>query len=317
MTIHHSTIKKAEKLGIILTELPQSEGKLGYSTSSTFPDAGILPANAVQAYWPKFNVYAFGAGDKPANVAMEEAEALIKIKDQLPNCSILNDPNDPFMVRVFLTHERLQVLDRDGSTPRDALLMITGGKVWQSTTTPSNGGEAHKQGFPITDNPYDEETDEEDFSRWDEEWEESADEADAEEDKDVSGSVVKPEYRMRYAELGHPAHCGDELAVVLNNLVLGKTATDLEKFEAICAANGVDTTKYKREGTGWQGRIRMTGRNLLARKVYAAGGVLNIPPEARTDENVHSIQLTADWMAKQPFKLPKPKATAESEASNG
>lgn len=306
MAIHHSTKTRAEKMGIILTEITDD-------TVNPFPGVGMT-IGSVQAFWPKHNMYTFGFGDKPAQSAVEEMIALQTIKERLVDAVVINDTEDPSLVRVYLNTSREQVLDRDGTTPRDALLLIEQDKVWQSTTVPLDGAQAHHEGFPITDNPHDEENDADDFAAWDEAWENAADKADAEgQEEEPSGSVVRPEFRIRYAELGHPAHCGDELAVVLNNLVLGKSETDLEKFEAICAENGVDTTKYKREGTGWQGRIRMTGRNLLARKVYAAGGVLNIPEIARTAPDVHSIQLSADWMSKQRFKLPKPAVATEAK----
>lgn len=309
MAIHHSTKIKAEKLGIMLTDLSTShinlDGGTSYTTTPAFENAR-LPADAVQAYWGRYNVYAFGAGEKPAQAALSQMEAIMAIKAKDETRYITNKVDDPFMVLVF-NNERTIVLDRDGCLPSDALILMNDPKhVWQSTTIPTDGGEAHKQGFPITDNPHDEEADADDFAAWDEQWEASADASDAEADEpDTSGSVVKSEYRARYAEAGHPAHCGDWLAETLNNLILGKTHTDLEKFEELCALNGVDTSKYKREGTGWQGRIRMTGRNLLARKIYAAGGVLLLPEGLRTVATADRLQAPNEWMSAQRFKMPK------------
>ena len=134
---------------------------------------------------------------------------------------------------------------------------------------------------------------------------------------DTGGSVVKSEYRARYAERGHPAHCGDWLAETLNGLILGKTHTDLEKFEELCALNGVDTSKYKREGTGWQGRIRMTGRNLLAKRVFEADGVLLLPPSVRPEPGVEQLQAPADWMAAQRYKGKKQPAPATEDKEAG
>jgi len=93
--------------------------------------------------------------------------------------------------------------------------------------------------------------------------------------------------------MGHPTTCGDELANLLNNLCLTKSGIDMPRFEAICMANGVDLSKYNRTTNGWQGRLRMTGRNILAGKVFAAGGVVLPPIEGAEPQ----YQLSSDWMA--------------------
>lgn len=169
---------------------------------------------------------------------------------------------------------------------------------------PLDGAVAYKEGFSAADCPFSSETEDDEeyqnFEDWNTAWDEAADAA-TEEEPEHTGSVVKDTYRARYAELGHPTHCGDWLANILNNLVQGKKATDLARFEAICEANGVDLSKYDRGNPGWQGRLRMTGRNLLAKKVYLAGGVLKTPIEGADPE----YRAPADWMASQRFKMPK------------
>lgn len=174
-------------------------------------------------------------------------------------------------------------------------------------TIPQSGAEAYAAGFTAADCPYDEEHPE--FDRWNEEWDEAADaagnggepantESGTDEDEAEDRSVVKSEYRARYAEMGHPSHCGDELANLLNNLCLTKAGIDMPRFEAICMANGVDLSKYNRTTNGWQGRLRMTGRNMLAGKVFAAGGVVRtinaqgIPLEGAEPE----YKLSEEWM---------------------
>jgi hypothetical protein len=67
----------------------------------------------------------------------------------------------------------------------------------------------------------------------------------------------------------------------------------LPRFEAIMAANGVDLSKYNRTTNGWQGRLRMTGRNILAGRVFAAGGVVLTPIEGAEAQ----YTLSSDWMA--------------------
>lgn len=294
-TIHHATAKKAEKLGIMLRAIEEHDAH--------FPDAHL--AGAVGAYWGEFNVHAFGFGDKAAQLALNEAIALQAIKKTLPEGSIVNKPTEPNLVLVYNNHTRDRVLDRNGTTPSDALAMLEGEYKWYEIACPQNGSEAFKQGFMAGDNPYEDGTEEADA--WDEAWDEAADAEAAGDDEPLGGSVVRDYYRHKYAEQGHPNHCGDWLAVTLNNLVQGKTQTDLERFEAICNANGVSLDKYNRTTPGWQGRLRMTGRNLLVKKVYLAEGVLTLPAGMFPDLG-DTLRAPADWMAGQRVKAPKTKA---------
>lgn len=165
-----------------------------------------------------------------------------------------------------------------------------------------DGAVAYKEGITAADCPYSSETDDEDeyanFERWNQEWDDAADAA-GEEEEGKTGSVVSSKYRTKYKEEGHPTHCGDWLAELLNNFCIGDKHTDLVTFERICDLNGVDTSKYKRDGVGWQGRIRMTGRNLLAKKVFAAGKI-NLP--AMDEENPkRTVEAPADWIATQRY----------------
>lgn len=166
------------------------------------------------------------------------------------------------------------------------------------------GGVAYKAGVLTADCPYnvesEDEAEQERANQWYEGWDAAADAAEAESEKEPSGSVVSAKYRAKYAEAGHPTHCGDELAEFLVATTNNEKGTNLELFEVICSLNGVDTSKYKRDGIGWQGRIRMTGRNLLAKKVYLSNGVLFLPEELGTTKT-----LSAEWMAGQRFKMPK------------
>ena len=78
-----------------------------------------------------------------------------------------------------------------------------------------------------------------------------------------------------------------------------KGGTNIKLFEAICEINGISLTKYNRTNKGWQGRLRMTGRNLLARRVKDNGGRL-ILPEYLGEE----YKLSEDWViqAEQKYK---------------
>jgi hypothetical protein len=173
------------------------------------------------------------------------------------------------------------------------------------TLTEVAGAVAFAEGTPAGDCPYsseepdddsDDDTSYEDFIRWNEEWDTAAD-AKSEEDESKGGTVVAAKYRAKYAEDGHPTHCGDWLAETLNDIVLNKEGTNIELFEQIADMNGVSLAKYKRDGVGWQGRLRMTGRNLMAKKVYQNEGKLVLP------ETLGGFkQAPAEWMATQRFK---------------
>jgi hypothetical protein len=179
---------------------------------------------------------------------------------------------------------------------------VTDGNIPRSDKgVPLDGGQAHAEKFTAADCPYSseegadgEEDEYDEFIRWNEEFDAHADEA----EEEKPGSVVKEEYRARYAEMGHPTHCGDDMAVILNNLCqTTKNGTDLDRFETICNANGVSLAKYNRTTNGWQGRLRMTGRNLLAKRIYEAGGVMKTPVEGAEPE----YQMSAEWMASRKF----------------
>jgi hypothetical protein len=167
---------------------------------------------------------------------------------------------------------------------------------------PLDGAIAYAEGIMAADNPFEEGTEEADS--WDSQWDQAADESPDAEDSDKGGSVVASKYRTKYAEMGHPTHCGDWLAELLNNYCIGDKNTDLETFERICALNGVDTSKYRRAGVGWQGRIRMTGRNLLAKRVFASGKI--VVPQVGGEEGAeyHELKAPADWIATRKYTKP-------------
>lgn len=126
------------------------------------------------------------------------------------------------------------------------------------------------------------------------------DEAHAEDEEERQGSVVSSTYRAKYAEAGHPAHCGDWLANVLNEYCLNDAGFNTIRFEAICEMNGVDLSKYNRTTRGWQGRLRMTGRNLLGRKI-AIKGTLTLPDK--------EVAVDEGWRALQKYAAPRVQPT--------
>jgi len=295
MTIHHAVLRRAEKMGVSISEDKETD---------TF-----------DAHWVEKNVHAFGVGGF-GKKAMDQMDAIKAIYEKLgAEFRVKNSVTDPWQIKVY-NHDLTLTLDREGGLPIDmlAILEAHGDKPWFTTTVPIDGAQAYKEGWTAGDNPFrledGEPSDEEEESGMAEEWDEAfdaaADAAQEEADAEPSGSVVKPVYRMRYAEAGHPNHCGDWLADTLNNLILGKTHTDLDNFEALCNANGVSLAKYRREGNGWQGRLRMTGRNLLATAIYKAGGVLKLTPTlsalAGGETELHA---DVEWMT---ARAPKGKA---------
>lgn len=321
MTIHHMKIKKATKIGVILEEhgdnviakWPQRAVVLECAS----PDDALMQMQAVQALDNmEYRVSSVGIrlvhvfrsdGYRMAGGPYVPADAhgILLKADKV-------EWEDPISEQdgTGVGPGEDNGTDEDGHAADDiADMPVDSGNNTDSKTSVEringvavDGRVAYKEGTPSGDCPYSSEDEEvyDDFVRWNEEWDEAADAA-TEEESSKGGSVVSEKYRAKYAELGHPTHCGDWLADLLNNLCLTAKGTDLERFEAICAANGVDTSKYRRDGIGWQGRIRMTGRNLLAKKVYLAGGVLLTPIEGAEPE----YRAPGDWMANQRFKMPK------------
>lgn len=121
----------------------------------------------------------------------------------------------------------------------------------------------------------------------------------------LARSVVKPTYKLRYAEreanmqrrpkgVSRKALArsnGDWLAIELAKLVLDeKSRLVVARYEAILDANGVPHAKYKREGKGWEGRLRMSTR-LALQRVVAEDGELVLPDGA-------TIAAPRAWCAK-------------------
>lgn len=121
-------------------------------------------------------------------------------------------------------------------------------------------------------------------------------------------SVVKPTYKKRYAERALTARkpkgvskkvaargtC-DWLHLQLAKLTLDeKGHLNVDEFEAILDANGVEHAHWNRTTKGWQGRLRMTGRLALQRIVAEAQGELELPdgstvvaPKSWVEKHVH------------------------------
>lgn len=106
-----------------------------------------------------------------------------------------------------------------------------------------------------------------------------------EDEEKKGGSVVDDGYKRQYAEDGHPNNNGDWLNEVFATLRLvtvegKKTRTDTQALNSVFAENGIITEDHKFGGAfhgtaprtnGWEGRFRMSGGNMLRKRVADAG----------------------------------------------
>jgi hypothetical protein len=104
------------------------------------------------------------------------------------------------------------------------------------------------------------------------------------EEEAPSHVVVSPYYKQKYAENGHPDHCGDWLAKRLEGefevVVDSRIVFDHDEFARMMVENGIDLSgkwaNLPASGKrGWQGRYRMNGRQKLE-KVLARTGELKL-----------------------------------------
>lgn len=150
--------------------------------------------------------------------------------------------------------------------------------------------------------------------------------AQPEDEEETSGSVVPDTFKKRYAEAGHPGHCGDWLAETLNALCQTKDGkkviTDLDRLETIANANEVSPDRVDKLGTatnGWQGRYRMTVRNMLAKKV-ADKGFLFVPEGcgvAQDTEMPAPADFCLKYATKVKAKKPAPEAAVAKDEGAG
>ena len=281
MNIHHTKAKQAMQMGCHVS----------------------VVGNKYRIFWPQRAIELFTTS---VNAAIDEMRAVQNIIHFNPDFKIVTNHKDD-MVTLF-DHSVGNASRMAGcpTLPSDIWAIIEAREDrWLSVEEPQpeetdleepthisgvhiDGAIAFKDGVPAGDCPYPEESEE--FTRWNKEWDDAADQS---ESPPAKGSVVTSRYRANYSELGHPTHCGDELAVLLNNLCLNKAGINIQLFEEICEANGVKLTRYDRTTRGWQGRLRMTGRNLLTKHLKNNGGVLLMPPGWYPE----SYKLSEDWVA--------------------
>lgn len=105
-----------------------------------------------------------------------------------------------------------------------------------------------------------------------------------EDDAERKQSIVKPKFKHRYIE--HAKELGtnskiakrsnwDWLSQQLAAFCLdSKGKINIDLFTDVLEANGVDHSKWNRTVPGWQGRLRMTGRVALQKRVAESGKLL-------------------------------------------
>jgi len=293
MHVHHTKIKQAIQIGCYVS---------------------MIERNRVRIFWPQRSVELFLP---TVNDALIEMVAVQNILNAYPDYNIQTGE----FALVTVTNDKGQQMVGTPMLPTDIwATMEAGEEEWDAPINgrpeekvedeahihgiPKSGALAYQEGVPASDCPFLEGSPE--FAAWNDEWDDAAEKEVLSEIQPKVGSVVTNRYRANYSESGHPTHCGDELAVLLNSICQNKAGTNLELFEAICTANGVNLAKYNRTTKGWQGRLRMTGRNLLAKRVRENNGNLMMPPNMWPE----TYRLTEEWVrqAEQKFK-PKSEQT--------
>jgi len=304
MAIHHSQVTKAGKMGVQLEE----------------------HGGMIRATWPMRNLVIYGIDARYAIEQMSAAQALIKMGEEEGfKVKLVYDPATPVACTLYVngeefgketpavhwsnkdavlefaaellvkvTEEQYDAAEReDTGTPKRAAEFLED-KPHSMGGVPTDGGQAFRDGHAQDENPFEEGSEE--AEQWDQDYQEAEDAEDSEEEatkeaEPQAHSVVKSKYRARYAEDGHPTTCGDELATRLNNLLHNDGGTNLALLETICNLNEISLEKYNRTSNGWQGRLRMTARNMLAKKAREAGGVLKMPEMLGGE-----LKLSSEWV---------------------
>lgn len=282
IVIAPATAKKADKAGVVLTTKTIEATEVLVATVGTKKDSRTFVQGDVTA--PEFltAVLASLAYEAEAFEGIEADEAVV-IEQLAPG---KGDLTGEFVARLFKGGKPLGELARDPDLS-DLLVSLT------------------DEEDPISD-----------YAAG------LREDAEGEEDEERSGSVVPDRFKKKYAEEGHAGHCGDWLAVTLNGLVQvldgKKTVTDLDRLEAIALSNGVETARVDKLGTatpGWQGRYRMTVRNMLTKRV-ADKGFLFVP-EGQGAKHDSELKAPKDWCERNATKTKPKKAKAAVSKDEG
>jgi hypothetical protein len=132
--------------------------------------------------------------------------------------------------------------------------------------------------------------------------------ADEEDEPKVSGSVVPEHYRVLYKQSSSNGQtCGDWLAEWLVGQTNGANGFNVEDFTAICNANGMDMTRgwalLPTSGqSGWIGRYRMNGRQVMEKIVAKQGFILDAQGNQHKASDAFMATMAvkhAKWLAKE------------------
>lgn len=142
---------------------------------------------------------------------------------------------------------------------------------------------------------------------------------DEDEEDQKTGSVVDPSYKRQYAEDGHPGNNGDwlngQFALLKLVTIEGKkTRTDVQALNTLFADNGIISEDHAFGGAfhgtsprtnGWEGRFRMSGGNMLRKRVADAGHLIAFGEKH---------EAPADFVERYRTKPKAKKAKAKEEA---
>lgn len=235
------------------------------------------PQERYKAHWPEYNQVMFG---REAKYLLDDMIAVRVMRKEYQSFDVKIEDDNTVTIKVRGTNIEVKGFRAAAAFPKAK-------QLWMES----------RQDLDIDDEEADQES----------EAEIEAEHNEAEEEERV-GSVVSEKYRARYAEAGHPNNCGDWLRGVIDGICSNKEGFNLELFEAICNANGVDMSGYKRESKGDKGRFSMTGRNRMSRIVWMMGE-LKMPETINGGESYRAPQEWRDEVQAK-YKYKKPPAPA-------
>lgn len=262
-TIHHNTLKKAEKAGVELRDISNDDWGRRFTAKwreSVFVafDAQEALAAALLARMVKleYNVNFVQRIVKKQPVGYE-AVGLAKY-GELPTLADVVD--------------RLMKRDVDQSA-----VVLVGSAPESSDEAISKPARSPRPARPVSEaKPLREAAEPDD---------EASEEEESDEEGRPSSNIINPKYRELYASRGNPLHCGDWLALTLENQFTGGNGKfDRGLFVEFLELNGVNTSKPWAVSTthGWQGRMRMTARSALELAVAKSGVLVMTPRDKRS-----------------------------------
>jgi hypothetical protein len=262
-TIHHNTLKKAEKAGVELRDI--SNDDWGRRFTAKWKDSVFIAFDVQEALAAamlarmlklEYNVDFVQRIVKKQPVGYE-AVGIAKF-EQIPSLADIVD-------QIVKFEADRRVTDLVGSAPE------SDGEAISKPARAPRPVKPRAEKKPLRD-----------ASELDDE---ALDEEEDSEDERPSSDIINPKYRELYASRGNPMHCGDWLALTLENqFTNGNGKFDRNLFIDFLEMNGVNTAKPWAVSTthGWQGRLRMTARLALEFQLAKTGVLIMTPRDKRT-----------------------------------